>query len=180
MADADMTDGVNHDELISQFCELTSASPGDAEQFLSANRWDIGGAVSEYYTSQEEGVTAAQDEVESAQEEAPYTGPRTLDGRPAPQSIPSVASNSRAAAPPPRKTGGINTLGSIAKSSSGHGHGHAHDDDDDDDDDDDYTPDEPRDLFAGGEKSGLAVQDPNRGSNDPRKVVNDIIKKAKA
>ena len=172
-----MTDGISHDELISQFCELTSASPGDAQQFLSANRWDIGGAVSEYYTSQEEGVTGAQDEVEDTQEEEPYTGPRTLDGRPAPQSIPSVASNSRAAAPP-RKAGGINTLGSISKASSGHGH--AHDDDDDDDDDDDFTPDEPRDLFAGGEKSGLAVQDPNRGSNDPRKVVNDIIKKARA
>ena len=174
------TDNISHDELISQFCELTSASPGDAEQFLLANRWDIGGAVSEYFISQEEGVAGSQEEeVEEAQEE-PYTGPRTLDGRPAPQSIPSVASSSHAAAPPPRKTGGINTLGSIAKTSSGHGHGHAHDDDDDDDDDDDYTPDEPRDLFAGGEKSGLAVQDPNRGTNDPRKVVNDIIKKAKA
>jgi len=175
-----MPDGSNHDELISQFCELTSASPGDARQFLSANRWDIGGAVSEYYTSQEEGVAGAQEEAEDTEEEEPYTGPRTLDGRPAPQSIPSIPSSSRTAAPPPRKTGGINTLGSIAKSSSGHGHGHAHDDDDDDDDDEDFTPDEPRDLFAGGEKSGLAVQDPNRGSNDPRKVVNDIIKKARA
>jgi len=34
-------------------------------------------------------------------------------------------------------------------------------------------------LFAGGEKSGLAVQDPSN-RNDPRKVVNDIIKKARA
>jgi UBX domain-containing protein 1 len=58
------------------------------------------------------------------------------------------------------------------------GHGHAHDDDDDSDDED-YDPrEQPRDLFAGGEKSGLAVQDPKR--NDPRKVVNDILKKARA
>ena len=57
----------------------------------------------------------------------------------------------------------------------------AHDghDDDDDSDDGDHDPDqEPRDLFAGGEKSGLAVRDPSR--NDPRKVVNDILKKARA
>lgn len=111
-------------------------------------------------------------------EPEPYTGPRTLDGRPAPQSIPSVASNSRA---PPKKRGGIATLGSLGQSSAGagsHGHGHAHDDDDSDDED--FQPDEqPRDLFAGGEKSGLAVQDPSN-RNDPRKVVNDIIKKARA
>ncbi len=106
-----------------------------------------------------------------------YTGPRTLDGRPAPQAIPSVGSSSRSV--PSKKRGGIATLSSMAPSGSHAGHGH---DDDDDDDDDDYEPDEqPRDLFAGGEKSGLAVQDPsNRDRNDPRKVVNDILKKARA
>ena len=56
------------------------------------------------------------------------------------------------------------------------GHGHAHDDDDDDEDYHDED-EQPRDLFAGGEKSALAVQDPKR---DPRSVVNDLIKKAKA
>jgi len=35
-------------------------------------------------------------------------------------------------------------------------------------------------LFAGGEKSGLAVQDPASNRNDPRKVVDDILKKARA
>lgn len=121
----------------------------------------------------EEGVAGAQGEAEEQEEpEVPYTGPRTLDGRPAPQSIPAVSSGSA----PPKKKGGIATLGSIQ--GGGHeGHGH----DDDDSDDEDYKPDgEPRDLFAGGEKSGLAVQDPNHGRNDSRKVVNDILKKAKA
>jgi UBX domain-containing protein 1 len=71
-------------------------------------------------------------------------------------------------------------LGSLNRGgASGHGHGHAHDDDDDDDDEEDYQPgEEPRDLFAGGEKSGLAVQDPPR--NDPKSVVNDILKRARA
>lgn len=103
----------------------------------------------------------------------PYTGPRTLDGRPAPESALPAASSSRSA--PPSKRGGIATLGSLGSSSQGHGH--AHDDDDDSDDDDEA--DQPRDLFAGGEKSGLAVQDPSKRS-DPRKVVNDILKKARA
>lgn len=39
----------------------------------------------------------------------------------------------------------------------------------------------PRDLFAGGEKSGLAVQDPtNQGDGGPMKIINDILAKAKA
>jgi len=135
------------------------------------------GAAADYYTAQEEGAPGEQGAAEEPEAEEPYTGPRTLDGRPAPQAIPSVASSSRSA-PPPRR-GGIATLGSIAQAPAA-GHGHAHDDDDDSDDED-YQPDEePRDLFAGGEKSGLAVQDPSNRSNDPRKVVNDILKKARA
>lgn len=131
-------------------------------------------AVTEYFTAQEEGIQEAQEGGEDDPQEAEaYTGPRTLDGRPAPAAIPTVGSSSRPAAPP--KRGGIATLGSLNQASSS-GHGHAHDDDDDSDDDDE--PRNPRDLFAGGEKSGLAVQDPNR--NDPRRVVKDILKKAKA
>ncbi|RDW78275.1 SEP-domain-containing protein [Coleophoma crateriformis] len=176
-----MADEGTHDQLTSEFCELTGASPAEAQQFLAANRWDLSSAAAEFYTSQEEGISNAQEGAEEdPREEEAYTGPRTLDGRPAPQSIPSVASSSRAAAAPPRR-GGIQTLGSIGQGapSGGHtGHGHSHDDDDSDDSD--YTPEgQPRDLFAGGEKSGLAVQDPNR-KNDPRKVVDDIIKKARA
>lgn len=112
-------------------------------------------------------------------EPEPYTGPRTLDGRPAPASIPTVDSSSGSA--PPKKKGGFATLDSLSKGAGGHaGHGQAHDDDDDDSSDDDYEPgEEPRDLFAGGEKSGLAVQDPSN-RNDPRKVVDDILKKARA
>jgi UBX domain-containing protein 1 len=67
----------------------------------------------------------------------------------------------------------------------GHGHGHGHDDDDDNYDDDDDDDDDKRgrgDLFAGGEKSGLAVHDPTMGgpSSDARRVMRDIVAKAKA
>jgi UBX domain-containing protein 1 len=46
----------------------------------------------------------------------------------------------------------------------------SHDHDDDDDDDDDK-----HDLYAGGEKSALAVQNPG----DPLKQVKDILNKAR-
>lgn len=140
---------------------------------MEANRWDLSSAATEFFTSQEEGPQETEEEPQVPEN---YTGPRTLDGRPAPASaIPTVASSSRTARQPPR--GGVATLGSLNQGGDSHaGHGHAHDDDDDDDDDDYQDDEEPRDLFAGGEKSGLAVQDPRR--NDPRNVVNDIIKKA--
>lgn len=165
-----------------QFIDLTGTSPGKAQQYLGTNRWDLNSAVTEYFASLDEGTAGgAMDEDEPEHEPEPYTGPRTLDGRPAPASIPSVGSSSKA---PSKKKGGFATLGSLGQAggAGGHaGHGHAHDEDDDSDDEDFEPGEEPRDLFAGGEKSGLAVQDPsNRDRNDPRKVVNDILKKARA
>ena len=53
------------------------------------------------------------------------------------------------------------------------GHGHDHDDDDDDDDFEPSDDDNP-DLYAGGEKSGLAVENPNTAE----KLRKKIIKKA--
>lgn len=106
----------------------------------------------------------------SAAADAAYTGPRTLDGRPAPQ---QAASSSASAAKKPQKRTGLATLGSLRNNAN----------DDDDEDDDDESDDErrgPRDLFAGGEKSGLAVQDPAQRSSDPRRLINDIVSKARA
>lgn len=125
-----------------------------------------------------------QDRDEEGQSEPPqqaqpavpdnYTGPRTLDGRPAPQATSSRAS--RKPTQPKRK--GVATLGSLGGGSS------HHHDDDDDDLDDDYDDDDDDDgrgnLFAGGEKSGLAVQDPKQQESGPRKLINDILAKAKA
>lgn len=125
--------------------------------------WDINQAATSFYA--EDPAQASSPQAEEAAEPEPYTGPRTLDGRPAPQAIPSVGSNFGSTS---RPRGGVATLGSIG----GDAHaGHGHDDDDDSDDE------QPRDLFAGGEKSGLAVQDPKR---DPKSLIQDIIKKAKA
>ena len=59
------------------------------------------------------------------------------------------------------------TLGDL---SGGHGHG----DDNDDDDDDEPSDDDDPNLYAGGEKSGLAVENPNAAE----KLRKKIIKKA--
>ncbi|KAK3685252.1 hypothetical protein B0T22DRAFT_517230 [Podospora appendiculata] len=163
----------DHDSLIVGFVELTSATTSQAEQYLIASEWDLDTAVTSYYIDMEEDAEPSAGGAPAAHSPEPeYTGPRTLDGRPAPQ---YAGTSSSAAAKKPQKRTGIATLGSL-------GGGHSHDDDDDDDEDDDEDERRaPRDLFAGGEKSGLAVQDPNDPrSSDPRKLINDIVAKAKA
>ncbi|AEO63053.1 uncharacterized protein THITE_2107893 [Thermothielavioides terrestris NRRL 8126] len=160
----------DHDTLISNFCELTGASTQQAAEYLSASQWDIGSAVASYYADMEEGQEAPAATASGAVPGPEYTGPRRLDGRPAPE----YAATSSSAAKKPQKRTGLATLSSL-------GSGHDHDESDDDDyDDDDDERRGPRDLFAGGEKSGLAVQDPAQRSSDPRRLIQDILAKARS
>ncbi|KAJ4288293.1 protein phosphatase regulator [Collariella sp. IMI 366227] len=163
----------DHDTLISNFCELTGAAAEQATEYLTASKWDIDSAVTSYFTDMDEGDQAQTAGSPDAVPGPEYTGPRTLDGRPAPEYAAPAASSSSSSKKPAKRTG-LATLSSL-------GGGHDHDDSEDEDyDDDDDERRGPRDLFAGGEKSGLAVQDPAQRGNDPRRVINDIVAKAKA
>jgi UBX domain-containing protein 1 len=108
------------------------------------------------------------------QQPVPGSG-RTLDGTyvPPPADAPSSssqpASSSRQA---PQR--GLRTLKDL-QSGGGGGHGHAHDDGGDSDED--YQDEENPDLFTGGEKSGLAVQNPNAPNS--RDQINNILKRAR-
>ena len=104
-----------------------------------------------------------QMELDSDSEEAPPTYAsalgrgRTLGSDSDPQPIPTTSSMPPpppSSSKPPRKKK-FATLGDLGGGSGGGHAGHGHDDGDDDDDD------ENQDLFAGGEKSGLAVQNPD-------------------
>jgi UBX domain-containing protein 1 len=182
----------DRDALISSFSELTGATAeqvtiaaqpshppiskltirSQATEYLGASNWDIQSAATSYYADMDEGEQAPASAAPAAVPEPEYTGPRTLDGRPAPE---YAAASSSSTAKKPQKRTGLATLSSL-------GGGHGHDDSEDDDDYDDDEEDErrgPRDLFAGGEKSGLAVQDPAQRSSDPRKLINDIVAKAR-
>lgn len=99
-------------------------------------------------------------------------GGRTLAGDYVP---PSASSASSSRQPPARSQPqrGLRTLGDLQSSGGGsQGHGH-----DGDDDDSDYQDDENQDLFAGGEKSGLAVQNPNQ--SNPQDYINNILRRAR-
>lgn len=168
-----MASDADHDSLVSRLLEFVpSATPEQATQYLSANSWDIDAAAASLMADVEEAEDDATTEAGPASSSvitgvapAGYTGPRTLDGRPAPNYMSTTAKK----APPKKK--GLATLGSLS--------GQAHDDDDSDNDDEDPH----RDTYAGGEKSGLAVQDPNSAKSNKsnsQRILDDLLAKAKS
>ncbi|ODA82508.1 hypothetical protein RJ55_01015 [Drechmeria coniospora] len=160
MADNDPQD---KQTLVTNFCSASGAGEETARslalQYLEAHNWDYISACNSFF--------ADEDDENEADQNQPYTGPRTLGGLPAPQpeGRPAASTSSH-------KKRGVATLGSLGASSRAR---------DDGDDDDGNEEDESRgNLFAGGEKSGLAVQDPRREGSGPRSIINDILAKAKA
>ena len=133
--------------------------------------WDFPGAIAEYYSSQDRQDSASQGDA-SAEPDFPR-GPRTLGGAPASASAPNTSAPSSAAnkSKAPKK---FATLGNF-----GGGEPHPHSDDDSDEDYIDDDEDKKQDLYAGGEKSGLALQNPS----DPRSgraknLAEKLVKKA--
>ncbi|KAF1967263.1 SEP-domain-containing protein [Bimuria novae-zelandiae CBS 107.79] len=176
----------NQDELIASLASLTGLAPQDAEQYLAAANWNLEHAGALYFDdaqeqNEQDGEDAPQDPASDVTmaddnqtpDQPPQQQPgggRTLGGA----YVPPTASSSSSSQQPARRAQpqrGLRTLGDLQSSGGGHGHGHAHDDDDDDDDD------EKEDFFTGGEKSGLAVQNPNQ--SNPRDQINNILRRAR-
>ncbi|PHH50647.1 UBX domain-containing protein 3 [Ceratocystis fimbriata CBS 114723] len=159
---------INEDQQIklARVMESTGAPADVALQMLEASNWDPETAAGQYFADVASDSEIPADSSAAASSSAPalsggYTGPRTLDGTPVPASQSRAATSS---SKPPRRTG-VATLSSVGR-------------DDNDDDDDSEGEDERRkrrNLFAGGEKSGLAVQDPARGGGDHRDETNRLL-----
>ncbi|KAF7116353.1 hypothetical protein CNMCM5793_004519 [Aspergillus hiratsukae] len=136
-----------NDEVVSQFCAMTGTRPAEAQEYLAANGWDIEAAVTEFFAEQDEAMQGAN-----------TVGGRTLGGADsaasAGRSLGGSSSQSGTATPQqsssssrkPTSKKRFATLGDFAS-----GGGDSSDEDDT----------ENQDFFAGGEKSGLAVQNPD-------------------
>lgn len=111
-------------------------------EYLSANSWEVEAAVTEFFTDQDEALHENVGDYSGSDETRPSVG-RTLGGASVP--APAKPSTSSRKSAPRRK--GVATLGDFA--SAGH----------DDSEGEDDT--ENQDFFAGGGKSGLAVQNPD-------------------
>ncbi|KAE8380840.1 hypothetical protein BDV26DRAFT_256771 [Aspergillus bertholletiae] len=146
------------DEDVSQFCAMTGVRPEHAQAYLATNGGDLEAAVTEFFAEQDEALQEGNTGAGQAlggSESAPSAG-RSLGGSSSqsPSFTPQPSSTSRKSAPKKK----FATLGDF---SSGGG--------DDSEEEDDA---ENQDLFAGGEKSGLAVQNPDD-------IKKKIIEKAK-
>ncbi|KAI5844146.1 hypothetical protein BZA05DRAFT_448503 [Tricharina praecox] len=148
----------DNEELIVSFCAITGADPDMARHFLEASNWNLQIATSNYYEPNEAGQDAMEEDDEDEE----------LHRSHAAASAPS--SSSAASRPKPKQSSGsgakIRTLGDLSAR-------------DDDEDEEDEGP-KKRDLFAGGEKSGLAVQDPSNqgGGRAGVDLIQDILKRA--
>lgn len=144
-----------------------------AETALKATEWDVANAITMFYASQDEPEEQDADEPTPAQAPPGYTGPRTLGGAPAPGAAEPDSSRSSSSARGQQRGGarggGLRTLRDLQGEGASQGHAHGHDDDDDEED---------QDFFAGGEKSGLAVQNPNSGPST-RDQINSILDRAR-
>ena len=173
------TDPAEQDALIAQFSAIAGTSTrqvkeksnnlrshllmtNQAQQFLAVSDWDLETAVANYYAAQEDHTEDNQDDSDYVDEDDPEpshesqpqstsgAGRRLGDGPSDSQPIPTApASNSSSSQPKPQP-GNQKKFATIGDVSASGTNG-----DDSDDDDDKH------DLFAGGEKSGLAVQNPD-------------------
>ena len=127
-----------------------------ARAYLEANQWDISSAAAEYFTSLEEAEDPSAQPPQPASNPTPDTSRQakidpTLQPIPVTSSLPSARAS--ASKPQPKKK--FATLGDLSGGGGSSHAGHGHDDESDDDEEED------QDFFAGGEKSALAVQNPD-------------------
>ncbi|KAG9693963.1 SEP-domain-containing protein, partial [Aureobasidium melanogenum] len=142
-----------HQDLIAQFSGITGASPEIAQTALAASNWDIEQAVTLYFASQD---APAEDSDDSLQDSAAPSLPSAT-----PAANQSSSSTNRP--PPSNRSNMVRTFRDLQN--------------DEDRGDDDHSDQDPQqDFFAGGEKSGLAVQDPNRR---PQDHFNNIMNQAR-
>ncbi|KAI9658569.1 MAG: hypothetical protein M1821_002129 [Bathelium mastoideum] len=160
--------------LVAEFCAITGASAHDAQLALGASQWSLDSAVALYYANQDQ-EEQEDTPVEATQNEAsssvpPSSGARTLGG----DGVPSRPVHTTSSSPGPSQPrnanrtvarGGMRTLRDLQGDEDARGHGHAHSHGDEEDDENG------QDFFAGGEKSGLAVQNPKNAQDHIRNML---------
>ena len=135
------------------------------------NEWDLTAALDDFYTPAEHRETYRKEReaIEGRERGEPDEGdssPEATGRRPSPSSIKEAKPGQ---APASNKL--FSTIQDLMQVEARGRHKRDDDDDYVDDDEDE----ESQDVFAGGEKSGLAVQHPS----DARRSVKDILRKAR-
>ncbi|EXJ70019.1 uncharacterized protein A1O5_07092 [Cladophialophora psammophila CBS 110553] len=157
-------DPAEQNALIAQFTAIVGTSSRQAHQFLAANDWELEAAVSNYYAAQEDHTEDNPDDSDYVDEEDPESshqpqhqaasptygaGRRLGEGPSDSQPVPAAPTSASSSSQPKNNPSAQKKFATLGDFASGGANG-------DDSDDDDK-----QDLFAGGEKSGLAVQNPD-------------------
>ncbi|KAK0949218.1 protein phosphatase regulator, partial [Friedmanniomyces endolithicus] len=142
-------------DKIAEFSELTGASPSIAQGALESTDWNVEEAADLYFAANDENTGGGDDELMESMEQPQQQSE---------QAQPQQAQASQSTRRPPGQRPKQMTMQDLQRGQDG----------DEDDEDDD----KPRDLFAGGEKSGLAVQDPSKQSG-PMDHFKNIMNQAK-
>ncbi|KAG9288879.1 hypothetical protein G9A89_001255 [Geosiphon pyriformis] len=145
-------------DLIQQFVKVASADEQQAIFFLEANNWDLNTALGQFFENPSLTQQTPEQEPTSGifQSSEPFqrTSSRHSSSGNPPKRVPP---SSRSANP---QSARVATLGDLEKELP----------------DDEDEEDEPENLFAGGEKSGIFMQNPNAKASSS--LVGDILKKA--
>ncbi|CAB4304619.1 unnamed protein product [Prunus armeniaca] len=167
-----------NDAVINSFCEITSASKQEALFFLESHNWDLDAAVSTFLDNNTVAISVdeppnpgsfpipASHSLSPSPSHSPnyspsQSPPRSRSPSPTPSRAPYQLRSKRAASsgaqdkadtkpPSASRPRGIRTLSDLnqpAKDGSG------------------SDSDEPQEYYTGGEKSGMLVQDPTKGSD---------------
>ncbi|KAF2743509.1 SEP-domain-containing protein [Sporormia fimetaria CBS 119925] len=168
----------DRDSLVAQLSSLTGLSASEAEQYLTAANGDLPTAASLFFDGSgpggpDAGPMADDDEQQNSPPSPPPAVPqqgggRTLGGAYVPPEASSSSSSSSqpgAASRQQQRQGGLRTLKELQSAGAGQ----------DDDDDKDKN----HDFFTGGEKSGLAVQNPNAGPRSAQEHIRNMIEQAR-
>ncbi|EME43377.1 hypothetical protein DOTSEDRAFT_89264 [Dothistroma septosporum NZE10] len=124
----------SQDDKIAQFSSVTGANPSIAQNALAAANWNLEEAITLYYAEHEDQPNASDEDIP----QAPTAQPT--------QPQPTSSSSSRTMRGAPAGSSKMKTIRDLQ--------GGGNEDEDED---------KPQDMFAGGEKSGLAVQNPGEG-----------------
>ena len=146
--------------LCDRLCCKNEANVPQARQFVEASNGDLQNAIDAFYATQG-GPEASEDAPTSSSAGAANTPQPAPQPGPVPATTSTAGSSSAPRSKPPQQKKKFGSLRDLQQSDSTEG-------DDDDDKDQEY--------FAGGDKSGLAVQDPGN-SNDGSGNANDHIQR---
>lgn len=142
----------DHDSLISDFCALTAADPEQARHYLEASKWDINTAVNQFFGGDHANDSEGSDDL--MQEDTPF--------QPQPSAPAGGSSSSTSRMTSAGGSKKLVSLSDLRKQQV-----------EESDSDGEETQ---KDFFAGGEKSGLAIKEPGKGSKD---IIENILSKAK-